>query len=140
MKKRQERNTITVTELTDDMKHLEVSTNLQLRIETLEASLKAKDKTIEELKTQLNDFHLRINHDVSWKILIQKFSLFFIQVFFQKVPPLDSCRNVTKLSKLQDLEEKLDAKTRAHEKACKTIQLLLMKTRDLDAEISEVNL
>lgn len=56
--------------------------------------------------------------------------------FFQNVP--EPCENEDTFSIIRDLEEKLDAKTRAHEKGCKTIQLLLMKTRDLDAEIERL--
>lgn len=36
---------------------------------------------------------------------------------------------------IQDLDEKLQVKTRAHDKGCNTIRLLLIKTRELDAEI-----
>lgn len=43
-----------------------------------------------------------------------------------------------KLCIIQDLEEKLAAKTKAHEKGCKTIQHLLIKVRDLDEEISRL--
>lgn len=39
---------------------------------------------------------------------------------------------------IQDLEEKLAAKTKSHEKGCKTIQHLLIKIRDLDDEISRL--
>lgn len=43
-----------------------------------------------------------------------------------------------KLCIIQELEEKLAAKTKAHEKGCKTIQHLLIKIRDLDDEISRL--
>lgn len=39
---------------------------------------------------------------------------------------------------IQDLEEKLAAKTKAHDKGCKTIQHLLIKVRDLDEEIGRL--
>lgn len=39
---------------------------------------------------------------------------------------------------IQDLEEKLAAKAKAHDKGCKTIQHLLIKVRDLDDEISRL--
>lgn len=40
---------------------------------------------------------------------------------------------------VQDLEEKLAAKTRAHDKGCQTIHLLLIKTSELSAEIEQLN-
>lgn len=43
-----------------------------------------------------------------------------------------------KLCVIQELEEKLASKTRAHDKGCQTIQLLLIKTRELDAKIEEL--
>lgn len=43
-----------------------------------------------------------------------------------------------KLCLIQDLEEKLANKGKAHDKACKTIQLLLIKTRELDGEIEQL--
>lgn len=39
---------------------------------------------------------------------------------------------------VQDLEEKLAAKTRAHDKGCQTIHLLLIKTSELAAEIEQL--
>lgn len=39
---------------------------------------------------------------------------------------------------IQDLEEKLTAKTKAHDNGCKTIHHLLIKIRDLDDEISRL--
>lgn len=43
-----------------------------------------------------------------------------------------------KLCMIQDLEEKLTAKTKAHDNGCKTIHHLLIKIRDLDDEISRL--
>lgn len=43
-----------------------------------------------------------------------------------------------KLCVIQELEEKLTSKTRAHDKGCQTIQLLLIKTRELDTKIEEL--
>lgn len=43
-----------------------------------------------------------------------------------------------KLCVIQELEEKVAIKTRAHDKGCQTIQLLLIKTRELDAKIEEL--
>lgn len=47
-------------------------------------------------------------------------------------------RVADKLCIIQELEEKLASKTRAHDKGCQTIQLLLIKTRELDARIDEL--
>lgn len=46
-------------------------------------------------------------------------------------------RMVERENSYQDLKEQFDAKSRAHDKGCKTIQLLLIRTREQDAEIEK---
>lgn len=68
----------------------------------------------------------------NWIIFSQNIDELQAQILSQKQKLAD------KVCIIQDLEEKLAAKSRVHDNGCKTIQLLLIKTRELDAEIERL--
>ncbi|XP_031627383.1 CDK5 regulatory subunit-associated protein 2-like isoform X2 [Contarinia nasturtii] len=91
-----------------------IDTNLKTRIYALEATIKAKENDIEE----------RENIIETQKETLRNYEKLIAQYEME-----DKARII------QDLREKLVTKTRAHEKGCKTIQLLLLKTRELDNDL-----
>lgn len=73
------------------------------------------------------------------KLLNQFFYIFSLQTVEELKEQLLVQRQklADKLCTIQELEEKFNAKSRDNDRACQTIQLLLIKTRDLDAKLEE---